>query len=375
MGGRPVSHMLLEAIAGKFPGRLHHHGVARDLRDKGGGGDGGDRCIALHDRFRRAGKSRRNIAAIDESKVGNNRKRENRPAHGLEARGPDVQSINRRRGQAGNAHRAVIPDEIRKKPSARGTQAFGIRKLVDGKIRRKNHRCRHHGAGKRPASHLIEPRQQASLARGRGKGRPGFRHRVLRQGIGGKGVEARELIGLGFRPQCSRSTRIGKRKFAMAENTAGSLAAALDGEVALLAKLVADEDDAEGLVAFALHRRAFLDWVTAFEAAEQRKPNEGEIRLFLMGETADRRLAAYRERASLMIDAPKIDPAAAPARPMPTKKPPLRTWFWPWGFSSGFVVADPDAPMNWRGLFLRLAMLGAAVVVTALALRIFFVRA
>lgn len=161
----------------------------------------------------------------------------------------------------------------------------------------------------------------------------------------------------------------------MAEEKAGSLAAALDSERALLATLVAGEEDAEGLVAFALHRRAFLDWVAAFEAAEKRKPDEAEMRMFLLGETAERRIAAYRERASLMIDAPKIDPAAAPAKTMPVRKPPLRTWFWPWGFSSGFVVADPDAPMNWRGLFLRLAMLGGAVVVTALALRIFVVRA
>ena len=34
-----------------------------------------------------------------------------------------------------------------------------------------------------------------------------------------------------------------------------------------------------------------------------------------------------------------------------------------------------NAPMNWRGLFLRLAILGLAVVVTALALRVLVVRA
>lgn len=161
----------------------------------------------------------------------------------------------------------------------------------------------------------------------------------------------------------------------MADENATGLASAIASERALIAQLVAGEEDAEGLVAFALHRRAFHDWFAAFEAAEKRAPNEGEIRLFLLGETAERRIVAYRERASLMIDAPKIDPAAPPPTPMPAKRPPLRTWFWPWGFSSGFVVADPDAPMNWRGLMLRLLMLGVAVVVTALALRIFVVRA
>ncbi|MCU0819374.1 MAG: hypothetical protein MUF11_08695 [Beijerinckiaceae bacterium] len=161
----------------------------------------------------------------------------------------------------------------------------------------------------------------------------------------------------------------------MAEEKIGPLAASLGRERELLAALVKDEEDAEGLVAFALHRRAFLDWCAAFEASEKREPDSGEIRLFLMGETAERRIAAYRERAAMMIDAPKIDASAPPAMPMPAKRQPLRTWFWPWGFSSGFVVADPDAPMNWRGLFLRLLMLGAAVVVTALALRVFVVRA
>ncbi len=161
----------------------------------------------------------------------------------------------------------------------------------------------------------------------------------------------------------------------MAEEINGPLAAAIDRERALLAALVKDEDDAEGLVAFALHRRAFLDWFSAFEATEKREPDQGEIRLFLLGETAERRLAAYRERAALMIDAPKIDSGAPAPMPMPPKRQPLRTWFWPWGFSSGFVVADPDAPVNWRGLLLRLLMLGGAVVVTALALRIFVVRA
>lgn len=161
----------------------------------------------------------------------------------------------------------------------------------------------------------------------------------------------------------------------MADETAGALASALASERALLAELVKGEEDAEGLVAFALHRRSFVDWFAAFEAAEKRVPNEGEIRLFLLGETAERRLAAYRERAAMMIDAPKLDASAPAATPMPKKKPPLRTWFWPWGFSSGFIVTDPDAPMNWRGLFLRLSMLAAAVVVTALALRVLVVRA
>jgi hypothetical protein len=141
----------------------------------------------------------------------------------------------------------------------------------------------------------------------------------------------------------------------------------------MLARLVAGADDAEGHLAFALHRRAVLDWMEAFEKAEGRRPDAGEMRLFLIGESAERRLTAYREQAALMISVPTEAPI--PAIVIPEKKPQrLRTWFWPWGFSTGFAVENPDQPLNWKGLFWRLLILGLAVVVTALALRIFVVR-
>jgi hypothetical protein len=141
----------------------------------------------------------------------------------------------------------------------------------------------------------------------------------------------------------------------------------------MLALLVGGADDAEGHLAFALHRRAVLDWLAAFEEAEGRRPGDGEMRLFLLGESAERRIAAYREQAAVMLAVPAEAPI--PALQMPEKKPqPLRTWFWPWGFSTGFAVENPEKPLNWKGLFLRLLVLGLAVVVTALALRIFVVR-
>lgn len=141
----------------------------------------------------------------------------------------------------------------------------------------------------------------------------------------------------------------------------------------MLASLVTAADDAEGHLAFALHRRAVLDWLEAFEKTEGRAPDPGEMRLFLLGEKAERRLASYREQAALMISVPAEAPA--PALVMPEKKPQrLRTWFWPWGFSTGFAVENPDQPVNWKGLFWRLLVLGLAVAVTALALRIFVVR-
>lgn len=140
----------------------------------------------------------------------------------------------------------------------------------------------------------------------------------------------------------------------------------------MLARLVRGDDDAEGHLAFALHRRAVLDWVEAFEQAEKRQPDPGEWRLFLLGERAERRVQAYREQANLILSVPA--PVDKPKQVAPSPKP-LRTWFWPWGMSTGFAVGDLERPLNWKGLLWRLVLLGLAVIVTALTLRIFVVRA
>jgi hypothetical protein len=164
----------------------------------------------------------------------------------------------------------------------------------------------------------------------------------------------------------------------MPEQNAGetpqrSFSAAMERDMAI--RLIQGEDDAVGFIAFALHRRAFLDWQEAYFASEGKEPVESEIRLFLLGEQADRRLQAYREHATLLMAMPEEPaPPILPARPMPERRP-LRTWFWPWGMSTGFVLENPDRPINWKGLILRLALLALAVIVSALALRFLVVRA
>lgn len=140
------------------------------------------------------------------------------------------------------------------------------------------------------------------------------------------------------------------------------------------AKLVLDEEDGEGHLAFALHRRALLDWLEAFEKVENRLPGAAEMRVFLLGEKAERRQEAYREQAARLLAIADIE-ASAPRTVKPPPTPRLRTWFWPWGFSTGFALEDPQRPLDWKGLFWRLSLLGLAVIVTALALRIFVVRA
>ena len=147
-------------------------------------------------------------------------------------------------------------------------------------------------------------------------------------------------------------------------------------ERAIFARFVLGDEDSEGLLAFGLHRRAFLDWQDAYSGKHGVAPDSAAIDSFLLGETHERRIRDYRERANLMMAS-----SAEPAEPVqgdrkiPAPKPrPLRTWFWPWGFPSGFVVENPDQPINWKGLFWRLLLLLLAVVVTAVLLRVLVVR-
>ena len=153
-----------------------------------------------------------------------------------------------------------------------------------------------------------------------------------------------------------------------------SMPAIRQAEADILARLNAGDDDAEGLLAFALHRRAFLDWTKAYADLHGRPPDEAPRDAFMLGETAERRRKDYRDRAQLMLASAEPSPeAVAAAMPMPRKRP-IRTWFWPWGMPERFSVEDPERPVNWRGLTLRFLMLLVAVVVTALFLRFFFVR-
>jgi hypothetical protein len=147
-----------------------------------------------------------------------------------------------------------------------------------------------------------------------------------------------------------------------------------DIERDMLCLLVSDDEDAEGLLAFALHRRAYIDWADAYRAARGAEPDDKTLADFMLGETAERRIRDYRERASLMLAVP---PEPAPAQQAPTKAQPprtIRTWFWPWGFPQAFAPDTPDQPVNWKGLASRLVLLMLAVIVTALLMRFLFVR-
>lgn len=129
----------------------------------------------------------------------------------------------------------------------------------------------------------------------------------------------------------------------------------------------APEGDGIGLAAYALHRRALLGFRAAFEAQFNREPLAAEEAAFLLGEEAAERIEAYRREAEALM-------AAAPARN--GKGPPARKGS-RWPFFGQWVEApasfDPDAPINWRGLLARLAILLGAVIATAILLRTLYV--
>ncbi len=155
--------------------------------------------------------------------------------------------------------------------------------------------------------------------------------------------------------------------------TAGKTPSALD-EAAILARFAPDGADAAGLIAYALHRRALLAFRAEFASRQGRAPGPDEENTFLIGEVSEGRIAAYRASARAMIGAGAETTASAPAMP-PVK--PKRKARWPW---FGVWVDAPMAPsgepetINWRGLLFRLLTLLAAVVTTAILLRVLVVK-
>lgn len=146
-------------------------------------------------------------------------------------------------------------------------------------------------------------------------------------------------------------------------------------ETAMLSRFAPQDDDVHGLLAFTLHRRTLMEWVKAFEAREKRPPNPEEMHAFLLGEAAPRRIDEYRAQAARMLEAsarPESSPQSQPA-PTPNAKP-RKSMIWPFGPGLGMVVEQPDTPINWKGLLLRLLFLMLAVIATALMLRFFVVK-
>ncbi|HRE21027.1 MAG TPA: hypothetical protein PKW21_08345 [Rhabdaerophilum sp.] len=148
----------------------------------------------------------------------------------------------------------------------------------------------------------------------------------------------------------------------VSETSAIGLAGTDDGGI--LHAFGANADDAVALAAYALHRRARLDFEARFAAKHGREPDDAERDAFLLGEVTKVRIAAYRAEAERLMK-PGVSP-----------KPPRKAR-WPF---FGLWVDAPMGPspisesLNWRGLFIRLVVLLLAVIVTAILLRVLFVQ-
>lgn len=86
-------------------------------------------------------------------------------------------------------------------------------------------------------------------------------------------------------------------------------------------RLVSDDNDIAGLVAYSIYKQNKLDWLRAFETAKGRTPDEGELSAYIIGEATPRRLATYRHLAEATlagrgpeIDAPHANPRAVARR-------------------------------------------------------------
>jgi hypothetical protein len=144
-------------------------------------------------------------------------------------------------------------------------------------------------------------------------------------------------------------------------------------EAVTLTRFGADADDLIALAAYALHRRAFIDFGADFATQHGREPKDGEIAAFLVGETSASRIALYRREAEIL--ARREAPAGTSGKPQACLPHKAR---WPWfGMWIDAPLAPPGQPerINWRGLFSRLGTLLLAVIVTAIALRLLLSRA
>jgi len=76
-------------------------------------------------------------------------------------------------------------------------------------------------------------------------------------------------------------------------------------------RLVNDDADIAGLVAYSIYKQNKLDWLRAFEGTFGRAPNDAELASYIIGEGTPRRLATYRHlaEATLAGHGPDVDSA------------------------------------------------------------------
>jgi hypothetical protein len=126
-------------------------------------------------------------------------------------------------------------------------------------------------------------------------------------------------------------------------------------------QLVPNDRDLVGLVAYSLYKLSKRDWIEAFREEQHRYPTAAEVNVYITGEKTQRRLATYRRLAE---DALALRPS-----PLPTDNQAGSVALS--GAQTGVMQNDPA---KLKGLFIRLGLLAAAVVIVGLALRFLLVR-
>ena len=92
---------------------------------------------------------------------------------------------------------------------------------------------------------------------------------------------------------------------------------------AVFVNLVKDDGDIAGLVAYPIYKQHKLDWLTAFETAKRRAPNDAELDSYIIGEGTPRRLVTYRHLAEAVLagHGPGVAGQPAPGRAPFQKRP------------------------------------------------------
>ncbi len=103
---------------------------------------------------------------------------------------------------------------------------------------------------------------------------------------------------------------------------------------AVFVNLVKDDGDIAGLVAYSIYKQHKLDWLTAFEAAKRRAPDDAELASYIIGEGTPRRLVTYRHLAEAVLagQGPNVAGQPAPGRAPFQKRS---------GFSDGSSAMTP----------------------------------
>ena len=83
--------------------------------------------------------------------------------------------------------------------------------------------------------------------------------------------------------------------------TAAAPAQAADEFNDIFGRLVSDDDDIVGLLAYSIYKQNKVDWLISFKRDEGRSPDPTELKSYITGEKTGRRLATYRHLATATL--------------------------------------------------------------------------